>query len=629
MMVKKHARSLWVLVLFTAFIVSVMKGSEIVQAQGADEFKRQVQVLTGRVESGTDTFYTLPDLKGDQTLYVRMEGTSGNLDPFLMLFTGDVNASELTETLQQEINRVIAEGLDPLIALPAIFDQLSLAWNDDHDEGFDAALEYTLPADGSYTLLVTNAPGTNTFGSYRLLVGLNEPQVMSGEVRPTGDTIAYLDEAATEKEVSVEEIRGVITSEQPKDTVTLRDLNTGDTLYAYVETTSGELAPVLVLRNFSGKPLRSGNISGEQSIATVQYLVERDISNYKLSVESFERDGEISTGEYRLLVGVNAPAVLSGEAEPQGRSPLKKPIEVRIGTELQQITGIDQQNEKFNAVATLKMEWQDPALAFSPDVCECDFITYTGDSFSEYADANDILWPEFTLHNQQGNRWDQNRNVVVWPDGRALYYERYTTDFQAPLFNFTRFPFDEQQLFIRVDSLLPEKFFTYTNPEALSGIGDQLGEEEWYVVSSDSQVTSEENHAVYHLNFNVARHLNFYIYRIFLPILLVILVSWLTFFMRDYGKRVDVASANLLVFVAFNFTISAELPRLGYLTFMDAVLIGAFVVGVVVILYNVVLKRLEVDGHAEAAERIDRIAIWAYPLLYAIGGLIVVLSFLT
>lgn len=628
MMVKKHAYSLWVLVLFTAFIVSVMKGSEIAQAQGVDEFRRQVQVLTGRIESGTETIYTLPDLKGDQTLYVRVEGTSGNLDPFLMLFTGDVNASELTETLQQEINRVIAEGLDPLIALPAIFDQLSLAWNDDSGDGFDAALEYTLPADGSYTLLVTNAPGTNTFGSYRLLVGLNEPQVMSGEVRPTGDTIAYLDEAATEKEVSVEEIRGVITSEQSKDTVTLRDLNTGDTLYAYVETTSGELAPVLVLRNFSGKPLRSGNISGEQSIASVQYLFERDISNYKLSVESFERDGEIPTGEYRLLVGVNAPTVLGGEAETQGRSPLKEPIEVRIGSELQQITGIDQQNEKFNAVATLLMEWHDPALAFSPDICECDFITYTGDSFSKYADANEILWPEFTLQNQQGNRWAQNRNVVVWPDGRALYYERYTTDLQAPLFDFTRFPFDEQQLFIRVDSLLPEKFFTYTNPEELGGIGDQLGEEEWYIVSSDSQVTSEENHAVYHLNFFVARHLNFYIYRIFLPILLVILVSWLTFFMRDYGKRVDVASANLLVFVAFNFTISAELPRLGYLTFMDAVLIGTFVVGVVAILYNVILKRLEVDGRAETAERIDRIAIWAYPLLYAIGGLIAGLVFL-
>ena len=92
---------------------------------------------------------------------------------------------------------------------------------------------------------------------------------------------------------------------------------------------------------------------------------------------------------------------------------------------------------------------------------------------------------------------------------------------------------------------------------------------------------------------------------------------------------IEVTSGNLLVFIAFNFTISNDLPRLGYLTFLDTILISTFVVSALVIILNVYLKRLEVRGFQERAHRIDRVVIWLYPLAYLVGGLVVTLLFFT
>ena len=110
-----------------------------------------------------------------------------------------------------------------------------------------------------------------------------------------------------------------------------------------------------------------------------------------------------------------------------------------------------------------------------------------------------------------------------------------------------------------------------------------------------------------------------YITRIFVPLILIIIVAWITFFLKDYSKRIDVTVGNLLLFIAYNFTIANDLPRLGYLTFFDKVIISTFVISVLVVVYNVFLKRLEVNGKGELADNIDNYMDWIYPIVYIVA----------
>ena len=618
------------LLLSTIFLIFIFLFSvQDAIAQSDDKSQPKVQEIFGLVEEDSITVYRLQNLEEGQQLYVRMENYSGNLDPFILLFAGDTNPVDISDEYRFAIDQVITEGGDPLETLPEIFNEISLVWNDDFRTSLAAAFEFTIPADDTYLLAAAGAPYTDSFGSYRLQIGVNEPNVLEGTARATRDTLAILDPTVSRGGDSVQVISGVISQDEPQDTYTLEPLSAGQTLYAFVETESGDLKPSLVIQSFNGKPLRGTNLAGTESFTSTQLNIDNNIKNLKISVGNNPNLEELTTGSYRLVIGTNDPGVLTGIVLPRGRPLISAPIEVRVGSKLIQITNIDQLNERFGVVAELRMEWEDPNLAYNPEQCQCEFNIFTGDSFKKFADENEILIPEFSIFNQQGNRWIQNQNAVIFPDGRAIYQEHYTTDLQAPLFNFRRFPFDTQRLYIQAKSLLNEGYFIYTDPEEMSSIGELLGEEEWYITDSWTDISSEDEHSTHWLYFTVTRHLNFYIFRIIIPLVLVIIVSWFTFFLRDFGRRVEVSSATLLTFVAFNFTIANNLPRIGYLTFMDALLIGAFVISVIVVVYNVSLKRLEADGKSELAHRIDKPMIWLYPILFFVGALIASFLFLS
>lgn len=584
----------------------------------------RIQKFTGSIkpEIGIQ-WYLLEDLQTGQELKILAQTTSGNLDPFIFLVDSRTALGGIERDYQSQVTDAISNGRDPLLVIPAFSDENFLAWDDDSGPGFAAALDYTIPEDGYYYLGIISSPFGDTSGSYRLLVGLDS-QDLHRDSTPVGDPIGVFQVEISDANISSQVINGSFTPEKNQTFFELEDFAQGDTLYVWIETTSGDLIPEIELQILGVKTLRTGNYLPGTQQAILEYTFPEDSSDFRLHVAASTG----TTGNYRLILGRNAPYVLKGEGENLGAPIAKQPIPVSVGIKLQQITDVDQKAENFSAVVSLSMIWTDPNLSFDPAQCQCEGKVFQKDDFEEFVNNNNIFWPSFTLFNQQGNRWIQNKLVVVFPNGRVTYFERFTTTFQAPDFNFKQFPLDKQQFFIHIDMLYPVEYFVFVIDSNFNQVGEQLGEEEWTIIENTTQVSNQRANtrnitSRFSFGFKSIRQLTFYIFRIFVPLLLIIIVAWITFFLQDYGKRVDVTTGNLLLFIAFNFTISSELPRLGYLTYLDNLLVSTFIISVFVVAFNVYLKRQEVKGVETRATRLDKYMLWLYPLIYVLAFSIV------
>ena len=588
----------------------------------------QIQVLTGSLERGERKVYNLPHLKKDDTLYVYMAHVSGNLDPLSAVADAKLNL-KLIETHLKGMAQQSPEQY--FKTFRKLLDSSFLAWDDDSGHGTDAALKIKIPADGDYQLMVTGASQDNTFGEYRLILGINAPAVLAGQANPTGQVIARLT-LPSKFPVRIQEMQGSLTPQHNSTYYRLRNMDPGTTLYVRVQATSGNLKPVLVLKNYGGKIMREDNVQGLLKVAQIQYAFKEESRNYSINLSGVSEDNQQTAGSYRLLIGLDAPQVLKGEGSPKGLPIVRQPIKVKAGIHVDQITEVNQRGENYSAVGDLVLEWTDPDYSFNPDTCQCTYKTFSPPDFERFNVQNGLRWPRFVFFNQQGKRWSQGETFWIYTTGRAQFYERFSATFQAPDFNFRKFPFDTQKFFIHLDSVDPEEDYVFTFFPEYTGLGKQLGEEEWYFIHHSVEVDSiiepdGATYSRYSFQLLARRHLSYYIFRIFIPIFLISMVSWVAFFLKDYAKRIDISGANLLVYIAFNFTIGSDLPRLGYLTFLDTILIIAFIVTALTVIFNVTLKRLESMGKTDLTRKIDTFLLWGYPISYVVGMIVLILIF--
>ena len=174
-------------------------------------------------------------------------------------------------------------------------------------------------------------------------------------------------------------------------------------------------------------------------------------------------------------------------------------------------------------------------------------------------------------------------------------------------FNLKTFPFDKQTVRIKIiddfqripNTVLFESSLSYLS---LSNIKDNNDIPGWNIKSFDFNILNyqnpffmEDDYATgIELSMVIERKHSYYLYKVILPIVLILSVCWLVVWIdpKELEARLTVTIVCLLSLIAYNFVIDSELPKLEYLTVLDWIILTSYIYAVIPNILSVVSFRL-------------------------------------
>ena len=311
--------------------------------------------------------------------------------------------------------------------------------------------------------------------------------------------------------------------------------------------------------------------------------------------------------------------------------PPASPTTVKVGLFIRQVTDVDQISEDFTIEAFMDWEWIDPRLAFDAEAYGYEEKLFINEEVEALLFRNEVWWPELEITNERGSRDTEERALAIHPDGTVIYRERFSAKIQAD-FKLRRFPFDHQEFHIYIESFIYEHHDLVIEADThVIGFGENLGEEEWVLEKITSKITERadvrsetgDTFSELELDLELSRHIGFYVYRIFIPLISIIAIFCATFWLNNYEIQLTASTTGLLTLVAFDFAISESLPNLAYLTFLDTIVMVSFVLSALAVVTNLLLLRLEKNEQLDAARRWNRMALISFPIGYILSYILI------
>ena len=284
------------------------------------------------------------------------------------------------------------------------------------------------------------------------------------------------------------------------------------------------------------------------------------------------------------------------------------PTDVLIKLYIIDINEIDAAKQLFTANIAFTAQWKDQRL-----VSNNKKTTY---------DLEDVWNPNLQFVNRQKIFKSFPDIVNVDQEGTVVYGQRIVGTFFQPL-KLQKFPFDKQKIefqMVAAGNSPNEVNFV----KGSTGISSNLSIPNWdikglnlkklqYQFLPDSPATEGIL-----LTITAERHPQFYIYRFMVPLLLIIFMSWIVFWIdpTDYTTQLSISITSMLTLIAYQFLALSSLPEVPYLTRMDILMLLSIVLVFASLIEATITAILAKRGDVLLARSVDKYCRYTFPAIF-------------
>ncbi len=307
-------------------------------------------------------------------------------------------------------------------------------------------------------------------------------------------------------------------------------------------------------------------------------------------------------------------ACLAQDSRPRGE-PDGGPIVVRVAVFVVDIDSVDSTDQSFKASIYIEARWKDRSRAANGGAT---------------LPPEKVWHPRLQLLNQR-QTWSTLPEIVeISADGEAVYRQRVWGTFSQPM-HLKQFPFDSQVLEIplvtggfRGDEVQLTELSA--NGGARCGISPAIALPDWSIASFQAasgkvtMIPGNPGIPAMLVHVGVSRNWGYYVLKVIVPLCLIVVMSWAVFWIdpTEIESNVTVSVTAVLTIIAYRFAIAESLPKISYITRMDAFIAVATAVvflAVIQVVHGVVLVK---QDKLARARWIDRRARVVFPVLFLI-----------